>query len=176
MAQKKQPTINDGLKIFKDVMLRASLTDYFYVNRILLSITSKGKTVLIIPEEKLLEAIFNDEELKHQIREPDVTKPEEYSVQEKFLYADELNKDGWIDIDLDEFYKGSVVKVTVDGFSYDVQFTKEHLPVKMKKSEYKSIQYKIILKPSLTLGIKNKFETKGVEDGGFTMMNFYQVV
>lgn len=176
MAQKKQPTIDDGLNNFKDVMRRASLSDYFYVNRVLLSIDNAGRTILVIPEDPLWEAIIKDDELKSHIRELDLNNPVEYELQKKFEYVNELNQGGWIDVDLESFYKGAVIKVSIDGFSYSVQWTKEHLPVKMKKAEYKEIQYKVILKPSLCLGIKNKFETKDVDGGGFTMMNFYQIV
>ena len=47
MAKKKESSLEESINIFNDAMLRASLTDYYHVNRSLLSKNNNDKSILI---------------------------------------------------------------------------------------------------------------------------------
>lgn len=175
MAKKKQPSIQDGLKEFKDVMLRASLSNYSYVDRVLLSKNSKGNSILIAPKIELWNAIMDDEELSKTITPIDITNPADYQLQPLFSFGQELSHDAWLDIDPEILFAGKVFKITIDGFDYQIPINKDCLPVKLRKKEYTDIKFRVFTSPSHVLGIKKYFPFE-VENGGFSMIRLFQII
>lgn len=175
MASKKVPSVEDALKIFKDVMLRALLTDYLYVNKSMLSKNPKDHSILIIPDQTLWVKIIEDDELKSHIQELDINDPEQYKSLQLFEYGNQLDGDVWVDIDPEILFKGKVFKISMKGFDYEVPINRALLPLKLRKAEYNNISYRVFTKPSLMLVLKKRFDFP-LEDCGFTIMRMFKVI
>ncbi len=169
MATKKIPSINDALDNFKNVMKRASLEEYLYMNRIMLSKNKKDQSILIIPEFQLWDKITDDKELFEHIKEIDVNSPD----KELFNYGEDLTN-GWLDIDPMVIYNGSVFKINIDSFVYEFLINKNMIPLKLKKAEVNNISYKVFVTTHV-LAIKKKFEFP-VEGGSFSIMRLMQIL
>lgn len=181
MAKKKIPSIDDALKTFKEVMKRASLSNYHYVDGILLSRLSKNNrviSILVVPDEELWLRIINDEELKPNIKELDIAIPEEYVLKDIFQYGKDLNSNSWINLDSEEIQKGKVISISVrDGWDYEIPINKDQLPVKLKKAEFNNIKYKVIDNINLVLLLQKRFDSPvGVEAGGFSMLRVFRII
>lgn len=176
MAKKRIPSIEDAVILFKSVMERASLTDFLYVNNVLLSVSPKGYSVLLIPDTPLMAKLEEDDEFKKHLKEFDLTNPDQVPMRSTFDFADEVEKDGWIGVDIEKLYAGAVLKISLDGFSYEISFNKDLLPLKLRKAEYINIDYKVLSRPGLYLALKKRFDTKGVDNGGFVMMRIFQII
>lgn len=175
MAKKKVPTIEDAIKSFNNIIERASLSNYYYVNKILLSKNQKGNSILIVPDETLWLKLIDDEEFKSAMKDIDLSNPEEYKLQQLFSYAESLDT-GWTEIDAKEIlFPGKVFKISLNGFDYEVPINRDFLPLKLRKAEYCDISYKIFTTPQLVLSLKKRFDSP-VEDGGFTMIRLFQVI
>lgn len=165
--------------IFKDVARRATLSDYIMVNRRMISKTNKERKVLIIPEDQLFDAIINDEELKKNIRELDITNPNEAALQQIFRFGDNLDDHGWIEVDPEPIYKGKVKNIEVNKtFEYTIPIHRNLLPLKLKKSEYNNISYRIFIQTSpaeLCIALKKKFEFP-LDGCGFTLMRVFKII
>lgn len=169
MAGKKVPCIEDALNNFKDVMRRASIQNYGYVNRIMLSKNPKNQSILTIPEPELWTKILNDPDLKDHIKESDATGDDVML----FSYGEDLAT-GWIEIDPNIIFNGVIFKLTIDGFEYDFPINKNLIPLKLKKAEANNIAYKVFTSPN-TLAIKKRFEFP-VDGGSFTIMRLLQIL
>lgn len=173
MAGKKQPSIQDALKYFQEVMLRASLSNYTHVNRIMCSKNPKEKTILIIPEIGLWNSIL-DSEMKEKIKELD-SKDKNYNETNNVIHYGETINDDWFDIDTETLYQGKIVKIKIDGYEYDFSINRDCLPLKLKKAEYNEIKYKVFTLPYHVLAIKKYFPFP-ISDYGFTMMRLFQII
>ena len=176
MAKKKEPSIDDILKEFESVMLRASLSDYYHVNNIMLSKNPKGHSVLIVPDQLLWDKIMESETLKPHISELDISKPAEQAMLSKFKYGEDLDSSLWIEIDPNELYSGKIIKIKIDGFEYDVSINKNFLPLKLKKAEFNGITYRVFFEEHIVLALKKHFIIFGMEDYGFTMIRIFTAV
>ncbi len=175
MAKKKEPSIQDGLKVFKDVTRRASLSDYSNVENVLLSKNARDHSILIIPEVALWNAILDDPELKEHIKPLDLTNPAEKALEILFQFGTGLDDESWVDIDADILFSGKIFKITIHGFEYEVPINKNCLPIQLRKAEYNNIKFKVFTKPYNVLAIKKYFPFP-VEGAGFTMMRLFQVI
>ena len=177
MAKKNQPSIEDAIKSFKEVMQRASLSNYYYVGNVIISKNNDGNTILVIPEQLLWDKLIEDETWKTEsnFREPDVTKPQEANLSSWAEYGKDLEAD-WFPIDIDaDLYTGKVFKIKINGYEYKISINRDLMPMKLKKTEYEGVSYKVFLKPLQVLAVKKKFE--GVVDGGgFTIIRLFQII
>ena len=101
------------LKEFESVMLRASLSDYYYVNSIMLSKNPMGHSILIIPDQLLWDKIMENSALKSHITELDISKPAGQIMLEKIKYGEDLGNSSWIEIDSNELYNGKIIKIKI---------------------------------------------------------------
>lgn len=175
MGKKKEPTLQDGLKIFKDVMTRASLSDYTYVNRVMLSKSPKGHTILIIPDVGLWNLILDDPDIRPHLRSLDINDANDRATQPLFAFGESIDGPEWIDIDPEILRAGKVINITIDGFEYEPVISRECLPVKLRKAEYNEITYRVFLTPSYVLALKKHFSFQ-VEGGSFTMMRLFKIL
>lgn len=169
MAAKKIPSIDDALDNFKNVMKRASLEEYLYMDRIMLSKNKKDQSILIIPEFQLWNKITDDKELIEHIKGIDVNSPDKGI----FNYGEDLIN-GWLDIDPMVIYNGSVFKINIDSFVYEFLINKNMIPLKLRKAEVNNISYKVFVTTHV-LAIKKKFEFP-VEGGSFSIMRLMQIL
>lgn len=176
MGTKRIPTVEDAVKEFKSVMQRASLTSYYYVNNVMLAKAPKDYSVMVIPDLDLWVKLLDDEDLKPNIKELDVTDPEQSAKIPLFRFADQINDPAWLEPDQESFFKGAVTKVKVPGFEYDLSITKDSLPIKLRKAEQNNVSYRVFVQPEITLAVKKRFVVKEMEQFGFTMMRLYQVI
>lgn len=176
MAKKKIPSTEDALKIFKDVMQRASLTSYQYVNNIMLSKNPDGNTIVIIPEQELWLKIIDDEEIKPVLKELDINDQRQSDKIQVLQYAKDLECESWVDIDPEILFKGKIFKISLKGFDYEVPINKGLLPLKLRKAEYNNIKYRVFTKPNIVLSLKKSFDFPAIEHCGFTILRMFQVI
>ncbi len=179
MAKKKEPSIQDALNTFKDVARRATLTDYLTVNRYMISKTNKDRKVLIITEDKLFEAIMADEEISKNIKELDITNPEQSALQDILRFGEDLDNPTWIEIDPEPLFKGKVKYVKVhDNFDYKIPIHRNLLPLKLKKAEYNNISYRVFIQKyptELCISIKKRFEFP-LTGYSFTLLRVFKIL
>ena len=174
MARKKIPSMEEALNIFKDVMTRASLKNYVYVNNIMISKNPKDQSVLIIPDQELWKVIMEDAELSKDIRALNPENPDDSHNIQISSYAEDLNE-GWFDIDLQVMYVGSLFRIKVDGLEYRIPINKSLIPLKLRKAEYNNISYRVFLSPDKVLAVKKKFDYP-ILGCGFTVMRILQIL
>jgi hypothetical protein len=174
MAKKKEPSVQDSLNYFKEVMKRSSLTNYVYVNDILLSKNPKDVSILIISDKTLWLSIVDDPDLKPNIRELNISDPVESALNKIMSYANDINDSAWVEINPEAMMNGETVEIMVKDFSYKIPINKGLIPVKLKKAEYNGMAYRVY-PDKLMMGLKKKFEGV-VEDTSFTMMRIFHVI
>lgn len=175
MGKTKIPSVDDALLNFKDVMHRASLTNYLYVNKTLLGKNAKDQSILIIPDQELWLKILDDPDLKKCIKELDISNQQENSLQYIFTYADSIDDPSWIDINVDILFAGKIFKANIDGLDYEVPINKNLIPLRLKKAEYTKISYKIFKGESIILGIKKRFDFP-IKDYGYSIIRLFKVI
>lgn len=180
MAKKKEPSIDDALNIFKDVMQRALLSNYVYVNSILVSKNSKGKSILIAPEKELWLKILEDEDLKKSMKELDYGDPNDQEALPFFLYLNELKDLSWTELNSEEMFNGTTIKIKIsEDFGYEHPINKTMLPIKLKKSEFKDIEYCVFKSNSsnnIILALRKRFEFPAIPEAGFSIIKFFKVI
>lgn len=176
MAKKKVPSVDDAIKIFKDAMQRASLSDYLYVNKTLFSTNPKGNSIVIIPEQELWMKMIDDPDLKDHMKELNPEIPQDYEKLQLIQYTADLDADTWIDVDTDVLFKGKLFRISVKGFEYELPINKGLLPLKLRKAEYNNISYRVFTKPNVVLSLKKRFDFPSVDECGFTMIRMFQVI
>lgn len=174
MGKKKEPSMEEAVKIFKDVMSRTSLSNYIYVNRVMISKTPKGRSILIIPDMNLWREILTDEEIEK--RELDIKNPDEIKLQALISYTDNIESNEWINLDSELLFTGKIIKIHVNGFDYKISLNRDLIPLKLRKKEYYKISYRIFTtKDSFVLGIKKRFDYP-LEDSGFYIMRLFKII
>ena len=175
MAKKKIQSIEDALNTFKDVMLRASLTNYLYVNGILLSKNKNGSTIIIVPDKTLWLKIIDDTDLKPNIKELDASNPTEYELFNVIKYVDDLSPDKWLQLNGESIYAGEMVQITIsENHKYNIQLNKGLIPLKLKKAEYNNISYRIFTNPYI-LALHKRFDGP-VEDSSFSIIRLFNII
>lgn len=174
MAQKKVPSVDDALKIFKDVTLRASLSDYLYVNNSLISMNPKGNSIILVPDQVLWSHIIDDEELKNHLKELDITDPDQLEKSKLIPYATDFKNDSWVEVDTDTLFSGKLFNINVDGFEYKISINKGLMPLKLRKAEYNNITYRVF--PDSILSLRKRFDFPAIEECGFSMVRMFQMI
>lgn len=168
MAKKKQSSLEDAINTFEDVMTRSSLSDYFHVNRTLLSKNPKDNSVLVVVDQILWNAIIDKPEIKDHMME---ASQEDAKI---CAYGDDLNNEAWIELDADELYSGKIIKVTIDKLEYDISINKALIPLKLKKSEFNNIRYRVFPN-DMILALQKRFDYP-LEDHGFSVIRIFQII
>lgn len=176
MAKKKVPSVDDAIKIFKDAMQRASLSDYLYVNKTLFSTNPKGNSIVIIPDQSLWENLIDDPEIKDHLKEINPENTEHYEKLQLLPYAENIDGDMWTNIDAEVLFRGKLFRISVKGFEYELPINKGLLPMKLRKAEYNNISYHVFTKPNIVLSLKKRFDFPAIEECGFTMIRMFQVI
>lgn len=177
MAKKKVSTVDDALKVFKDTMSRALLTNYYHVDNIILSKNNNDNTILIVTDNDLWNKLIEDETWKKEtkIRELDITIPEEYDLNKRVEYGRDLESD-WLPIDMDSgLYDGKIFKIKINGYDYNITINRDLMPMKLKKAEYDGVSYRVFKSPSQILAIKKRFDNV-VEGFGFTIIRLFKII
>jgi hypothetical protein len=177
MAKKSVPSIEDAIKSFKEVMQRASLSNYYYVGNVLISKNTNGNNILIVPDQALWNNLIENKELKdeYNLKEPDLTNCEESTIPSWVEYVADLKTD-WFPIDMDaDLYTGKVFKIKINNYEYKISINRDLMPMKLKKAEYENISYKVFNGTLKILAIKKRFENV-VEGYGFTIVRLFQII
>lgn len=178
MASKKKPSIDEALNIFKDVMQRASLSNYVHYNSKLVSENNKGNSILIIPESELWLKILEDNDIKEHLKELDISDVKEREKLSLYQYMEDIDDNTvWFNIDIDELFKGKIIRIKVsDNHEYDIPINKNILPLKLKKSEFNEISYRVFRNKNIILALKKKFIYNGIPNSNFTIIKLFKVI
>lgn len=171
MGKKKEPSIQDAVAVFKSVIQRASLSDYTYLNRTILSKTKDNKSVLIVPDLILWQTLNTDEEFTASLREFNLGSKEDRNI---FDYGNNLESGVWFEIDAEEISKGKIVHVQIQDFDYEVPISRVLLPLKLKKAEFNNLFYRVDTKPYMLI-LKKYFQFP-IDGCGFYLVRAYQIL
>lgn len=174
MAKKKVPSVDDAITIFKNAMLRASLSDYLYVNNNLISSNDKGNTIIVIPDQTLWLRIIDDVDMKDHLSELDINKKGDREKMKLLQYAGDFDNDAWVEIDNDVLFSGKLFNINVEGLEYEVPINKGLIPLKLRKAEYNNIKYRIF--PDSILSLKKRFDFPAIENCGFSIVRMFQLI
>lgn len=170
MAKKKEPSIDEALNNFLDVMQRASLFDYVHVNSDIISENPKGNSIIIPVEQILWEELLKKKEFTDHLQELNLTDDKASLLK----YLD--NEPLWIDVDIDEFFNGKTIQIKVSSYEYNIPLNKNALPIRLKKSEFNNISYRIFIDDHVVLALKKKFIYEGIDGCNFSMIRLFKVV
>ena len=182
MAGKKIPSVEDQVKIFKDVITRTSgkpITDikFVHVNKTaLFSITIKNKTygLFMNIDQGLWIKLLDDPEIN--MTELDISNPDNSLVSSKISMVTNIDPNKWIAVNGTELFNGMIIKIRPDQYDYDISLNKNLLPVKLKKSEYTDIGYTVFENGvSFIVAFKKEFKFQ-IEDCGFSLIRLFQVM
>ena len=174
MAAEKKSSVTDALAKFKEVMTKSNFTDFEYVNGMMFSENAKEVKVVIVPDRELWLAILDDPELKEHVKELDITKSRDCHINNKISYASDI-VNGWVDLDSTKLYNGEALRISIDGFKYQIPISKVLFPMYMKKSDFNHLTYKVFMNPFVALALKKTYESK-VQGGSFSVMRVFQVI
>lgn len=176
MAKKEIKSIDKSLDKFKELMSRASLEDFVYLNNVLCSKPkSSDRLTLVLPDQPLWLELSNDKDLKDRMKEVELNNTDHEDYIEAFSYLENANGT-WLDLDSDELYKGSIIYVNIHPRNYSIPINKKLLPVKLKKSEFNNIKYMVSTSPLLSILIKKRFDYDvDSVNYGFSMMHIYKI-
>lgn len=175
MGTKKVAGPGDVIIEFKSVMQRAAISDYKSVDRYMISKTEKC-TVVVVPDVELWPFILEDQELKEHMKPLDLNDPADAELGSITKYAADIDLDGWVEPNLEDLFAGKPLKMTIDGFSYELSYSKDMLPLKLRKAEQNQIAYRVYLGQNPSVAIKKRFVVKNLDQYGFTMIRVFQII
>lgn len=178
MGKKKLPSVADAVKHFKDASLRATLSTYYHVNGILVSINKDGHRIVLVPESELLTELWKDESV--DIKELDITSEEGERVRHCFYFGENHDKDWHLIESTSDMYAGKILKIRIKEREYPVELNRQLLPLKLRKAEYTDISYKIFCEKSkgnidqLILALQKRFVI--CDNCNFSMIKLLQII
>ena len=168
---KKIITAEHETKTAEETILRGSASIYYNVNGILLSKNKLDGILVVVPNKPLLEKLLENKNIN--IEELLMDNLDFKYFNGLFKYGEDLDDDRWILLP-DNFCEGHKVEIILKDYDFPVDISNSLLPVKLKKSEFGDITYRIFIDP-LVIGLKKKF--KSINEGyGFSMLRLFRVV
>lgn len=159
---------------FREIIQRSGISQIEFENGIMYGRNSNNASVIIAPGKELWSVIQNDEEMKSMMQPLDATSDLSKRVAMVMGIVTE-NSNDWIDLDTDTLYKGKIIKISVDGFEYDITINRDMLPLKLKKAEYNNIRYRIRLMGDPILIVQKEFK-QVPPDCDYTMSRVFQII
>lgn len=177
MAKKKTNDSTVAIKIFKDVMLKASCVSYYHVNNILLNNHSIGN-VVIIPGKDLWGKLILEDEFKSSLSELDLTSTDQRPYLEIFKYA-AMNDLSWFNVEITEdVVKNKIFNIVSEGMM-DMSLGLSIFPFRFLKAHMNNISYTLVRdKNAAVLLVKKKFDPPDGLDGeyGFEILRAFNVL
>lgn len=173
MGKKKEPSINDSLMLFKDVIKRAGLRSFQYVNCNVACFTSKDVKLCIHFDQPLWAIIMNDDELKDQFTEVNISKDGGQRVSDILDFCNDADGE-WIELNGQDMYDGKIIDIKIRGLNYTIPINKTIFPVRFKKSEYNNFAYKVYLDKKI-LSIKKTFPGT-VDNASFSIFRIFHFI
>ena len=177
MAKTKEPSVQDSLKTFNDVIKRIGVESMQMQDHNVLCTTNKKQNVLIRVDNELWNTIM-ESELKEKITEIDPCNKGLIS-----LASIPSNDNGvWIEINGEEFQSGKLIEINLDGYDYKISISKDNLILKLRKSELTDIAYQINTFTMIESGVVNKILklrkrfVGTVENSSFDVMTAFIIV
>ena len=173
MAKANKSSLEDAINIFKDVMQRASLSDYFHVNRTLVSKNEKENSVIIPIDQTLWNSIMDIPEIKDHVTELTTNTSDDMLIANMCSQCNDVTI-SWLELDSTQLYSGNIIKVKIEGFDYDVSISKALIPLKLKKSEFTNISYRVF-PDTMILALKKRFDYP-LEEHGFSIIRLFKII
>jgi hypothetical protein len=86
-----------------------------------------------------------------------------------------LETDNILPLDSDAIYRGELIEIKIAGHELPITINKDSFPLKLKKSEFNNIGYRIYSSPDHIFSLSKKFESS-LENHSFTMFKLFQIV
>ena len=173
MGKKKEPSVNDSLDLFKEIIKRAGLKDFTYIGTNMFCRTAKDINLSFHFDQPLWAIIIDDNDLKDKLKEVNITTVVGNRIATILEYCNDL-KDGWVELDSQVLYDGGMIEISIDGFDYTIPINKTIFPIKFKKAEYNNFGYKVYLNNKV-LSIKKTFDGT-VPNASFTILRTFHFI
>ena len=165
VAKNKVIEPSDALNQLIDVVNRMGTTSIECKDNVLICHVKNDKIVMIIVDDKLMELVKESENID--------TSTELSKSNERWFQYRDLGDD-WIDLTTDDkLYTGKHFEITPDGYEFPIIITKDIMPIRLKKAEYKMIDYKIFNDPKV-FAIRKRFQL--LDDYGFTILRLLKII
>lgn len=171
---KKEPTIEDTVNLFFDVINRCGFQVFRRYNTILHSKSKKNSGTFFVVEQNLWNIISEDQDFNEITREFNPLIDSDRLILDKMIFTKDMDN-GWIQIPDEEMQSDKRIFIAIDGFEYNVEINKTIWPIRFRKAENGNFSYKVFRSPFYAFAIRKKFEGVG-EDASFYMMRVFQII
>lgn len=172
---KKEPTVEDSVAMFMDVIERCQFKSMLRENRVLYGKNAKKKSALLIPDQTLWNHLIENQDIAEMVRELNPKVETDRLILRWMSYANDMNND-WIAITDEEMTTDGRVYLKIKGYDYANEINKTIWPLRFRKAEVNNFSYKVFpAKPLDIFAIRKKFESP-VEDASFYIMRLFQML
>lgn len=170
MAKAKEPSIEDAVNNFKDVIKRGNFNKLFRYNNNIYTVNDKNITLWISVDKTLMELI----EKEYNIEELNPLKHRE--IIDNMKYLDDIDKeDYWTKIADEEMMTDKMISINVNDFEYKIEINSKIFGIRFKKAEVNNFAYRIHNDKIRSLSVKKKYESP-IPNTNFTIMRLFQII
>ncbi len=172
---KKEPTIDDALTMFMDVLNRSQVVSMKYENNILYTKNEKSSSpMVLIVDHTLWVKLMENEKFSSMISELSPLDENDRVTLDRINLVKDMDS-GWLEISADSMQNDDRIFINLDGFEYQIEINKTIWPLRFKKAEFTNFSYQIFPKPYNTFVIRKKFDGP-VDDSSFYLMRLFQII
>ena len=172
MGKKKEPTISDAVENFKSSMTKVGFNSFIRYNRNLYSINKNRKYVIAVPDENLYMELIKDPCV--DIRELDLNNKDDRRIQPSFQFVEEMDDNGWVEIDSEKMRNNEMVSIQLDGFPYPIELNNKIFIFRLKKDDYNNFFYKLSM-ANRWFAVKKYFKGP-VDSSGFWIVRGFHII
>ena len=173
---KKEPTIDDAIITFMDVLERCQFTSLLRENRVIYTKNDKKKSAgaILVIDQELWNKLADDQDFNEMSREMNPLIEDDRFIIDRLCFVRDMEND-WITIPDESMANLERIFIDVKGFEYKIEINKTIWPVRFKKAEMNNFSYQIFNKPFNAFVIRKKFEGP-VPESSFYLVRIFQII
>lgn len=171
---KKEPTIEDAVNNFFDVIGRCGFSVFRRYDRVLHSKSKKNTGTFFIVEQNLWNVVSEDQDFNEITREFNPLIDADRLILDKMIFTNDM-VEGWVPIPDDDMASDKRIFIKLDNFEYEIEINKTLWPIRFRKAENNNFSYKIFKVPFNAFAIRKKFEGVG-DETSFYMMRVFRII
>lgn len=169
---KKEPTLQDAVTKFLDMMKRSNYVNFIRENNVLYGKNKRRVPIFLYIDRTLWNAL--PEEFTKNVRELDMSLNEDVVIQSKFLYTQRM--DGiWIPIEDEVMASNQLFDIEVKNGPCNITLNSKVFPFRFKKEDMNNFSYKLHLEGEEWYFIIKKIVDGPVPDTSFTIVRCFKI-